>query len=76
MDPVKQRAVQEAELFLETFLKELKILEDKVRASKNPEKRVLRHELEARRIRFSHMMSGVVLFKAKFGIVTNLKRLN
>jgi hypothetical protein len=34
MDPVKQRAVQEAELFLETFLKELKILEDKVRASK------------------------------------------
>jgi hypothetical protein len=72
---IKQAAVETAEVSLLSFLDEIKQLEVEVRATKGPEKRELRKKLEEKRIRFSVMASSIVLFKAKYGISTSIKKL-
>jgi hypothetical protein len=76
MDTFKLKMVEEAEIFLFETRLGIADLEKKLQDCPNLEdrKRLIAHIAEER-IKFSQLMAEVVIFKAKFGIYTNPKRL-
>jgi len=75
MDPIKQKMVEEATMYVNILLLHIKDVEGMLAKAPPSNKPEIRRRLEDMRIQFSQILGNLVIFKAKHGLFSSVKKL-